>query len=79
MCVLLCLCYLTRDIFYFHPFACEFHELVVFNQPNFNKVISCLPNTISLQNCFCFYILLFKISIQSIRDHKGVFSPNACK
>ena len=32
MCVLLWLGYLTQNsIFYFHPFACEFHEVTVFN------------------------------------------------
>jgi hypothetical protein len=32
MCVRLCLGYLIQeDIFKFHPFACKFHEVIVFN------------------------------------------------
>jgi hypothetical protein len=31
MCVLFWLCYLTYDIFYFHPFAWELHEVIDFS------------------------------------------------
>ena len=49
--VLLCLGYLTQDdIFKFHPFACEFHEVILFNSW---VVFHCVNVPYFLYSFFC--------------------------